>query len=696
MKPAERQARSSLFRQTPAAVVLACVAALAGCRARMPEVQPRSAEAPEVAPAEQPRNVHFKDFGGYLEFVARRREQQQTSKVGALDTRTRENIFEENVNLETEGYVYHPNFLEFTLAGLFGLTQRDYFEDLSGRTRSFSESGNILDFDATGWFLKKKPYPGFVYARRHHALQPRLFRSSMETTTTSYGVLWQYVSEKTPVRMQLDYVDVFLHPLGGEEADSRQKNLTFQLEATCNFSDYHSLTANYTRDSVRDEPFGLRYDSDDLSLSHYIAFGDRHQYQLESEVSVFNQRGDFGIKRAEWRETLRIDHTENLRSWYELDVMDRNQGSITGLAPIDERALRLTGTVEHQLYESLVTQASAYLHRQQFRTGPDVDRYGGQLSFDYRKTNRWGVLLAGYRAGIERQKRTGGDRSVEILDEQHTFRDPDPVTLSGAHVDTGSIFITAEDRATVFYRGRDYTVRTVGDRVEVSRLPSGRIADGQTVLIDYTYRIVGNLTLDTTTQNFRLRQDFSFGLSPYYRLRRQDQTVTPADTAGAIAEDITAHTLGVEYRRGALRLGAEYEDRDSTIRPQKAWRLRASYNHNFEFGASGSLAARWSDVSYSESGRPGSATPARQVRLFTIEGRYRHPLTRRLTVEGSLLYRKGEDSYSGPDDGVDFDIALEWLIRQTEVRISYEFSQFEDDFARNESSTFYLQIRRKF
>lgn len=658
---------------------------------------PQPAPEADVPTIEAPRrDVHFKSFNGYLEWVARRRTQKQVSKVGALDTRTRENIFEENLDLQTEGYVYHPNFLEFTLAGLFGLTQRDYFEDLSGRTRSFAETGNILDFDATGWFLKKKPYPGFVYARRYHTIEPRLFRSSIQTTTTSAGVLWQYVSEKTPVRMQLDYIDVFLHPLGGNEADSRQKNLTFQLEGTYKFNDYHNISCNLTHDDVREQPFGFQYRSNDISFTHYIAFGEGHRARLESDLSFFHQSGSFGIRRTDWTETLRIDHTEHLRSWYELDVTDRTQGSITGLAPIDERAYRLTGTIEHQLYDSLVTQANAYLHRQQFKTGPDVDRYGGQISFDYRKTNRWGVLLAGYRAGIERQDRRGGNQNIEVLDEEHTFHQRDPITLAGTNVDTGSIFVTADDRVTVFHRGQDFSIRTVGDRVEIERIPSGRIADGQTVLIDYSYQLIGNVRLDTTTQNFRLRQDFSCGLSPYYRLRWQDQTITPADTSGAIAEDITSHVLGVEYRRGALRLGAEYEDRDSTIRPQKAWRLRASYNHNFKFGASGSLAARWSDVSYSSFARRGVATAARGVKLFTVEGRYRQPITKSLTVEGSLLYRKGEDTYSGPDEGVDFDFALEWLIRQTEIRINYEYSQFEDNFARNDSSTLYVQIRRKF
>ena len=74
------------------------------------------------APATGGSNVQFTDWGGYLEFIARHREQDQESKVGAGEQSSKETIFEERLQLETEGFVYHPNFLEFWLAGLFGLT----------------------------------------------------------------------------------------------------------------------------------------------------------------------------------------------------------------------------------------------------------------------------------------------------------------------------------------------------------------------------------------------------------------------------------------------------------------------------------------------------------------------------------------------------------------------------------------------
>jgi len=67
-----------------------------------------------------------------------------------------------------------------------------------------------------------------------------------------------------------------------------------------------------------------------------------------------------------------------------------------------------------------------------------------------------------------------------------------------------------------------------------------------------------------------------------------------------------------------------------------------------------------------------------------------------LTIEGAVLYRTEQDTFSGDDEGVDVDLSLEWLYRQTEIRVTYEYGRFEDDFAENRTSSLYVQIRRRF
>ena len=635
------------------------------------------------------RNVEFERVHGYLEYTFRQRRRNQESKVGAGSTNSKERIHEENIQLETEGFVYHPNFLEFTLAGLFGLTQQDFLERFDGRERQSGDDGDVYEFDLSAAFFKQKEYPGTVFARRHRALTPRPFQSSLETTTTHYGFVWQYVDEKMPTSVQFNDTEVLLNPLDDREDNGRQQTTEFRFDTTYKFNVNNTLSLIYEWRSEEEEPFGLSFDSSEVTLTHRLDFGERHEYRLESEFNYFNQKGTFDIERLRWREILRIMHTDSLDSWYRFELTDRTQGTLSGVPPIEERAYLTVGTVEYRLFDSVVTQFTGVVQNQEFGSGLTIRRYAAQARLEYRKKNPWGLLRASFRDRFQREKRRGGGLQLETIDERRTFRDPDPIRLSNPNVVKSSIFMTAEDRTTFYMLGRDYTFREVGDFLELERVPTGRIAEGQIVLIDYVYRVGGDLILETLGRDFSLRQDFDNGWSPYYRFRWQDQELRPKKASGVTPDDITAHLIGVEFKRGAIRLMAEYEDHDSTISPSRTKRLSIDWTHRFQNRAATTLKARWSEVHH-------AAPSRRTLRFMTLEGRYRHDISRGLNVEAAVMYRNQQDSLSGDDEGIDADLTLEWTVRETELRLIYEWSKFNDDYAKSDSSSLFVQLRRRF
>ncbi len=635
------------------------------------------------------KQLHILRTNGYVEYVTKYRSNDQRSKVGAGTTKSKESIFEENIKLEMDGYVYHPNFLEFSAAGLFGLLQYDYEDVFNNRKRTTSDPGTIVEFDVSGQFLKKKSYPFSIYARRQRNLQPRAFQSSLEVTTTNYGFIWRIIDEKMPTSLQFSDSDVRLEPLSDFEQNGRQQNTLLRFDTEYRFSDNNYLSFNYEYRKTQEEPFGFNYDTNELTLSHNLNFGPQKQHRLESTLNNYDQKGSFQIKRVRWREIVRFQHTENVRSWYQFEAIDRKQGNLAGVVPLEERSYSISGTIEHRVYDSLVTQFHSYGQTQNFNSNLDINRYGAQVSLDYRKKNRWGSLLATYQGRLEREDRKGGEQIIEILDERHTFDDLQPRVLSNTRIRTSSIFVTGEDRTTTYLQGRDYSVRQLGDQVELERIPTGRIIDGQTVLIDYLFQVGGSFTLDTMSQQMSLRQRFNMGLEPYVRYLKQDQTVTPTETSGVTPETISAYLIGVEYKHDTLRLGIEYEDHYSNINPFVAIRANASLKRRFSRGAMGQLRLRWSDITYFDPN-------ARDLKFFTAEGRYRHPITPKFIVETSVLYRQENDSLSGDDEGIDIDFTLEWNIRQTEIRLTYEYGKFQDVFASNEQTALYLQIRRSF
>ncbi len=639
------------------------------------------------------KSLDLTRVGGHLDFVARQRTRDLESKISTNETRSDEVIFEERLTLEADGSVLHPNIFEFGLAGVFGLVQERFEDEVDGVRRDARSSGNVFEFDLDGQLFKNRNTPASLFAHRRRGIVPRPFLPSLETTTTSYGMTWQYVSEKTPTSLRFTHTDSELDPLysGGEiESSGRQKNTQLRFETAYHFSDRARLSFVYDRHSVDEQPFDLRYDADEVTLGHHFEFGDRGRHNLRSDVFYLDQRGTIDIDRLRWREVLRLDHSDTLESRVEFEYQDRARGNRSPeVADIEERSFRVSGSVRHKMFDSQTLLLRAFARQQEFEPDLAITRWGGQAVLNYHKQNRWGVLRADYRFRAERNRNRGSEQAVEVIDETRTFQDPRPLTLGNRIVNVASITVRAEDRVTLYRRGPDYTVRVIGDRVEIERVATGRISDDETVLVDYQFTLGGDFELDTARHSFDIRQEFDFGLTPYYRFERQDQSLSPSGATGALAEDITAHTIGVEYRKSALSFFAEHEDHDSSVNPFQTSRVGASYTHSFDSGAQTSLHARWTDTRH-------RAPQDRRVRLWTLEGRYRHPITRNFSVEGAMVYRNGEDSASRDTDGVDLSLAMEWIVRSTEIRVSFERTEFEDDFTRNDGSALFVHVKRGF
>lgn len=677
VRKSKRSQRRDRHRRRVAWLGIVCVlSAPFGCRTR------------DAAARRGVKPVQIRNLDGYLEYTFRERRRNQNSKTASGNLDYRETIQEEAIQLEAEGYVYHPNFLEFTLAGLFGLTQQDFEQTADGRRTTSSDSGDRYEFDFTGLFFQKKNYPGSVYARRHRAIEPRPFQSSLVTTTTSYGFVWQYVDLKMPTSIQFNDTDVRIDPLDPKEDNGRHKTTQFRIDTAYKFAPDNTLSFWYQYRDETEEPFNFNFTTHEYMLTHKYNFGDKHQYELDSEINLFKQTGSFDIDRVRWREMFKITHSEDLDSWYRFEIIDRKQGNLAGVAPIKERSWLLMGTVEQRTYDSLVTEINGWVQNQNFGS-LEIRRYGAQANLDYRKKDPLGVLHASYRARFVSERRRGDNQPGEAFEERGTFKDPDPVELNSTAVILSSISVASEDRITRYVEGRDYRVVRLGDVVQLERIPTGRIADGDTVLITYQFEVVGDSDLETAGMEAFVEHEFDFGLKPYYRFQWQDQTLKPGDAVGITPNDITAHTIGAEYKKGPLRLTAEYEDYDSTISPYRATRLGADLNYRFASGAATSLKARWTD-------RRQSDPSPRTTRFLTVEGLYRHNITRTLYVEGSALYRKQNDSISDNFEGVDIDLSLEWTVRTTEMRVTYEWSTYNGLFAQNDASSLYVRVRRRF
>ena len=639
------------------------------------------------------RSVEVLNVRGHADLIVRRQERKLDSKTSSSTSRSKETIFEESLTLEADAFVLHPNVVELALGGVFGLVQEQFENEVNGTKRDARKLGELIEFNAEALLLKTRAYPTTVYAQRRRGIVPRPFLPSLETITTNYGVTWRYVSQTFPTSLRINHTNIVLSPLfitEQNEVDGLQRTTDLRFETAYHHSEHNILSLIYDHKSVKEVPFDLDYVADEVTLTHTTEWGRERQHRLRSELNFLDQRGTIAIDRSRWREDLRLRLSDSLESRFRFESLDRTRGNRSPDVPdIKQRSYFLSGSLRHQMFLSQTTLLRMFVQKQEFDPGIEITRQGGQFNLNYHRTNPWGTLRADYRLRLERVENRGAARTAEVIEEAHAFQDPDPITLANRNIIVPSIGVRAQDRVTLYQMRRDYRTRVVGDVVEIERVTTGRIADGEIVLIDYVYDIGGTFTLDTVSHNFGVREDFDFGLSPYYRFEWQDQTLSPATATSGIAEDITAHVVGLEFQDKSLRMFAEYEDRDSTINPFKSTRLGASYTHRFDFGAETSVHARWANTTF-------DPPRQRELELLTLEGRHRHPISPDLLVEASVLKRFGTDTVSGDTDGIDVMFSVEWFFRQMEYRLSFEQSVYDDENSQSDATALFIHVRRRF
>jgi len=646
------------------------------------------------AKRQEPGTVGFEVTGGRIDVQGLFARSRDENKPDGPNYWSQESMARESVGVDTDGYVYHPNLAEYSADVTVGLVQERFRSNFPEPTfQPDKTDGNLLQFDVQLNLLKIKPYPGRLYARRYEALEPRPFSPTTRRRSEKYGGEWRYVDSTIPTRVQVDHTTVDFDQLGTNELDYTQRDFIARLETGYNFTKDNFLEFlvehRETKQQNKLSPVAFEFDVDDLRLGHRLRFGEDAESRLESNLNYYNQTGTFEVERAEWTETLSAVLLESLRAWLNWDLIQRDQGSFNSPITIEDTLMRLTGSLEHKLYESLTTTVGGRLESQDFKDGPNIDRYGVHGGLRYRKENPVGVLQAAYRIGFQSTDNTGSDVFIPVIDEPHTFNDPFPIVLSGTNIVESSIEITDLPGTTLYLRDLDYALVKFPSRVEIYRIPTGRINNGQTVLVDYDLEPVPAYTLDQVRQNLLVRHEFEFGLAPYYRLDIQDQSVKPPDLASPVENSYDKHALGLEYQDRKLSAKAEYQRSSGSLDSYDGVFLSGSFTERL--GETGSLhfSALWSRIAFDE-------PDERLAKNLNLGAQYRQELVRHLNLDVSAMYRLLDDTSLGTSDGIDVDAMLELLYGKTTVRLACDFSVFDTDRVNREWIMVYLQLTREF
>ncbi len=598
--------------------------------------------------------------------------------------------FEETVGLRTQGAVVDPKYATFDVSALWGLTQERYAEHRPGRDRHDSPNGDVLQYDLSFNLLPRGKVSGTVFASQTDSRVPRAFLPSLDKTIERYGAS-VFVNDITlPMRFDFEHRWDALTSRTRDLSDAeRLGEDRFRYEATWQSSPAHALRLEYEYTDQRQQYSGAdrRFDTtrNYLVLTDTLRFGADQKSSLETVARLQDESGDIARDRAEILSRLRLQHTAALASHFALQYDQQS------FQKLETRTWRGEAGLTHQLGQTLTTTLQMYGLTQQDEDNADFREWGGLLTAAFARDNALGRLAANLSYNHASLDTRNGDRNGIVIGESVTFRDPLPAYLAHPNVNGLSLVVTDANRARVYLPGRDYLIVPIGRYTALVRVRTGRIADRQTVLVSYTYRVRNDYDLVRDRVDFRVQQEFKGGFTPYYAGALQCEDVDRDRLYPYPERRVNRHRVGFTFRQPRWSAGAEYEYNDDSIDPYQA--VHGNADAVLWQQAAAQLDARATASRFWFEGARGLS--AHDTLLVDVGGAFRYFLADRLEANVATLYRYEDDSASGITHGVDLTGTLAWQIGYFSLRFEAEYDLLDLSDSRANGFSFWVKLRRE-
>ena len=624
----------------------------------------------------QMKPISFDKLSGSLGGLYRTR--QDSRSTATEETKTREQIIEEQLGLDLQGSIVHPYFLQFNMDALLGLSQERYTQN----DESSSDNGQVLEYNFAADILKAKPFPGHIYAGRSDRFVARQFAPSLRSQRDTYGGSLRWVNDDSPMSLSFDRVisKDQERAFGGESSSA--DNWTAAWSGTLNLDEFGELALEYIHSQIRDDVSNTNLDSDQMRLRHDIFFDRDERYHLATDLRYLDERGNPYSREFDANTLFDVRHLENFSTNYAFSYLQRERFGLS-----QEYWDARTG-FRHDLYESLTTTGSVHKGQDAYSSGLASDSAGGTLRFDYRKTDALGTLFLGVSGNYEHTAGSGVTTTLFAVNEPHQLSAGTPALLTHGNVDIGSIVVTDSAGTTFYVGGTDYAATQVGSLTELRRILGGRIDENQDVLVDYTYRQPGARNEDELTRIYYARHAFLFGFTPYVRYLEREDTITPKGP-DVIENDGRILTIGAEQLLGRLMLTGEWEDAQEEQTPYRATRFGASYFLARAGNLRDTIAADYTQHRYLPPFERATDT-------CSIRNVLDYQVTRTLQWEYTLEYRVEDDSVNKRTRSVVNRTGLDWAFRAVQAGVDVEHALIESERSDNQSFMFMLNVKREF
>ncbi len=633
------------------------------------------------------------DFAdAYLElegdYSYRRVESHAPQSFDDRDQWNREWKLEERFGLNVGGSVINPRFITYRADFSFALAQDHFDEDVGSIGRTDTDRGFLLEYDARLNFFPGELLSGTLYGTRRNDRINRRFQPTLKERHTGFGTGWVFAHETLPMELSYDFRRTDRAGNRDGTDDEEFVDSTFRYGVDWLISDHNKFEFSFEHDETEQEYQGTRgrfETTRDLFIAdHEFAFGREKQHAVRTRVHWQEESGDFARDLFEIGPQLSLRHSETFQTSYKYQF---NRERYDGL-DIESQRLEFQGV--HQMYTNLTTTVDLFGLYEDIEDDIDTTQYGASVDWQYNRKNRWGHLHANFALAYDTEDVSGDNGRRLVLNESAAFRDPFDVALANRNAIRATIVVTDVTNRRVYTPGIDYLVYNLGNVTRIRRVRTGRIADGDTVLIDYRYSTPADGALDTARVNFSIEQRFSGGWTPYYRFVYRNQEDDVSIGFARRADRTDHHRLGLKFETERYTLGAEYEVFDDTVEPYDAfhidgiWHVLGGTEHSID------ASTRLSRLLFD------GTSDDRNVTFVDVSLDHRWRLTESLSTVERLAYRYERDSSRGITRGWDVTTGLTFAVGDLTGEFTLEYDSLDLPDSDEDNYGVYFRVRRDF
>jgi hypothetical protein len=434
-------------------------------------------------------------LGGYYRLVDEER------KTPDLKTTATNQKFRESVTLETDGWIYHPELLDFHFAFEPEWQQETFRQNqaATNSTESYDGHTTLLDYDLGAALLKRKPVSLNIFANRETGQIDLSNARDSDIDSETWGTRLNFNNSILPgslawIHRKIDQTGFYQL---SEDRDEAQLAIRHMVERSTTRLNMLYNNADTTHTTFEDTDISSKMLSTELSNGYCLT--DDNRVRLDS--LIYHLRADYdGIDQTTWdlSENLFWDHSKDLLTRYRADYRRRQFDD-----SFNEEE-RLSAALTHNLLDRLTTDLGAAALFNSFDGGRE-SLYESNLGFLYHRPVPWGSLELGvaYDYGVTNRN---GMQKIIPTDERLTLSTGTETLLDKEDIDPASIVVTDLSGGTVYTENIDYQIDQVGSAMRISRTLLGAIAEGQQVVVHYSYQI--NAAYDDS----RFGQKYRFGL----------------------------------------------------------------------------------------------------------------------------------------------------------------------------------------